>query len=197
MAILPAIVLCVSRELPWQVRGVLLGSSTLMIELAILAESRASVFAAMIGVAVLIGVHPDRLRVLGWLALAAIPAVIALPWLLDLFQLDAGRSAAEIPPLHRACVAMAITSALSLAVGLAGARLGSGFRLPERVRWGIGRALLGALALIILAGLVAVFRSDGGPGGFVNRRVDQLNAGTPDLASQGSRFGLNLGSGSR
>ena len=194
MAMLPAIVLCVSRDLPWQLRGVLLASSTLMIELAILAESRASLPAVLIGVALLIGLHPDRLRVLGWLGLAAIPAAIALPWLLDPFQLDAGRSAAEIPPLHRACVAMAITTALSLGVGLVAARLGSRLSLSQRVRTGISRALLGVLAVIILAGLVALFRSDGGPGGFINRRVDQLTAGTPDLASQGSRFGLNVSS---
>jgi hypothetical protein len=194
MATLPAIVLCVSRDLPWQFRGVLLGASTLMVELAILAESRASLPAMLIAVAVLVGLHPDRLRVVGWLALAAIPAVIALPWLLDPFQLDAGRSAAEIPPLHRACVAMAITTALSLGVGLAAARFGSGFSLPGRARTAISRALLAVLAVIILAGLVALFRSDGGPGGFINRRVDQLTAGTPDLASQGSRFGLNVSS---
>jgi O-antigen ligase/polysaccharide polymerase Wzy-like membrane protein len=194
MALLPAIVLCASRELPWQVRGVLLGFSTLMIELAILAQSRASMFGAIIAVAVLIGVHPERLRVFGWLTLAAIPALIVLPWLLDPFQLDAGRSAAEIPPLHRACVAMAITSTLSLAVGMLGARFGSGYELPDRVRWGVGRALLGAVALVILVGLVALFRSDGGPAGFVDQRVGQLTAGTPDLASQGSRFGLNVSS---
>jgi len=194
MATLPAIVLCVSRELPWQVRGILLGSSTLMLELAILAESRASVFAALIAVAVLIAVHPDRLRVLGWLTLAAIPALIALPWLLDVFQLDAGNSAAEIHPLHRACAAMAVTSALSVAVGLVGARFGSRFALPDRARTGISRALLGIVVAVLLVGLVALFRSDGGPGGFINRRVDQLTAGTPNLASQGTRFGLNVSS---
>jgi O-Antigen ligase len=194
MAMLPAVVLCVSRELPWQLRGVLLASTTLMIELAILAESRASLPAVMIALAVLIGLHPDRLRVLGWLALAAIPAAIALPWLLDPFQLDAGRSAAEIPPLHRACVAMAITTALSLGVGLAAAWFGPRFSLPQRPRTAISRALLVVLAVIVLAGIVALFRSDGGPGGFINQRVDQLSAGTPDFASQGSRFGLNVSS---
>jgi hypothetical protein len=194
MAMLPAIVLCASRELPWQVRGILLGASTLMLEIAILAQSRASVFAVLIAIAVLVGLHPDRLRVLGWLVLASVPAVIALPWLLDVFQLDAGNSAAEIPPLHHACVVMAITSALSIAVGCVGSRFGSGFELPNRVRTGIGRGLLAGLGLILLIGLVALFRTDGGPTGFVSRHVDQLTAGTPDLANQGSRFGLNVSS---
>src|SRR5262245_5302385 len=131
MATLPAIVLCVARDIPWWVRGFLLGASTLMIELAILAQSRASLFAIVIALAFLIGFHPDRLRVLGWLTLAAIPAAIALPWLLDPFQLDKGRSLAEIPPLHRACVAMALTTALSVGIGLAGAKLGSRVAAPQ------------------------------------------------------------------
>ena len=194
MALLPAIVLCTSRELSWQVRGILTGSSTLMIELAILAQSRASVFALAIAVAVLVIAHPDRLRVLGWLVLAAIPAAVALPWLLDVFQLDAGNSAAEIHPLHVACVAMAITTALSLGVGCLGARLGARYSLPDRARMGVGRGLLAALGVVLLVAVVALFRSDGGPGGFVNRHVDQLTAGTPNLASQGSRFGLNVSS---
>jgi hypothetical protein len=194
MATLPAIVLCAAREIPWPVRGVLLGFSTLMIELVILAESRASMFGVIVALAVLIAMHPERLRLIGWLTLASIPAVIALPWLLDVYQLDKGRSLAEIPPLHKACTAMAITSALSLAVGLVGTRLGAGFELPGRLRWGIGRVLLGGLALVIVAGLVALFRTDGGPGGFIDQRVDQLTAGTPNLVSQGSRFGLNVSS---
>ena len=41
---------------------------------------------------------------------------------------------------------------------------------------------------------MALFRSDGGPTGFVDQRVGQLTAGTPDLASQGSRYGLNVSS---
>lgn len=194
MALLPAIVLCTSRDFSWPVRGLLLGSSTLMIELAVLAQSRASVFAFVIAVAVLIIAHPDRLRVLGWLSLAAIPALVALPWLLDVFRSNAGNTVAEIHPLHRACVAIAITSAAGIAIGCIGARVGAGFSLPGRARAGISRGLLAALGVVLLVGLVALFRSDGGPSGFVNRRVDQLTAGTPNLESQGSRFGLNFSS---
>ena len=141
MALLPAIVLCASRELSWPVRGVLLGSSTLMIELAILAQSRASVFALVIAVAVLIIAHPDGLRVLGWLALAAIPAAIALPWLLDVFQRDA---ATPRPRSRR------FTRPASRWRSRRGERrgrvprcaAGAGFSLPDRARTGIGRGLL-------------------------------------------------------
>ena len=192
MAVLPTVVLAASRELHWSIRGGLLGAATLMIELAVLAQSRTSLFAAPIGVAILVAAHPNRLRVLGWLALSMIPAAVALPQLLDVFQRDAGNSAAEIPPLHHACVAIALTLALSTSVGLAVARFGSGFSLSNRARTGVGRTLLACLAVVLLAGFVALLRTDGGPGGFVSRHADQLTAGTPNLGANGTRFGLDV-----
>jgi hypothetical protein len=192
MAVFPAIVLAASRELPWAIRGVLLGAATLMIELGVLAQSRASLFAVPIGVAVLVAVHPHRLRILGWLTLSLIPAAIALPQLLDVFQRDAGNGPAEIPPLHHACVAIALTGVLSIAIGLAMARFGGEFSLSNRARNFVGRGLLACLAVVVLAGFAALLRADGGPGGFVSRHVNQLTAGSPDLASNGSRFGLDV-----
>jgi hypothetical protein len=130
--------------------------------------------------------------VLGWLALSLIPAAIALPQLLDVFQRDAGNSAAEIPPLHHACVAIALTTALSTAVGLVLARFGGGFSLSDRARTGVGRGLMAGLAVVLLAAFVALLRTDGGPGGFVSRHVDQLTAGTPNLGTNGTRFGFDV-----
>ncbi len=192
MALMPTIVLATSRELDWRLRGVLLGSATLMVELSVLAQSRASVFAIVIAIGVLVAAHPERLRVLGWLGMATAMTAIALPWLLEVFQMDAGNTAAEIPPIHHACVAMALTSALSIAVGLAAARLGRGFRLPERARSGIGWGLIACVGLVVLAGFVALLRTEGGPGGFVSRHIDELTQSSPNLIGQGSRFGLDV-----
>lgn len=192
MAIFPAVVLAISRELDWRIRGALIGTGTLMLELAILAESRGSFFAIVIGVAVLIAVYPDRIRLLGWLAMIVWPALIALPWLLDVFQSDASNTPATIPLLHHACVAMAITSAVGTAVACAAARLGRNLALPPRVRTGVSRGLLVCLAAILLAGVVTLARADGGPGGFVSSRVKELTAGSPDLNGRSSRFGIDL-----
>src|SRR3954447_19709833 len=54
MALLPTVLLAGSRLLDWRARGALVGAATLMIELAILAQSRTSVFALPIGIAVLL-----------------------------------------------------------------------------------------------------------------------------------------------
>ena len=192
LAVFPTIVLAASRELPWPIRGALLGAATLMVELAVLAQSRGSVFAVVVGVAVLVALHPHRLRALGWLALSLVPAAAALPQLLDVFQRGAGNSAAEIPVLHHACLAITLTTVLSIAIGLAAARLGMGVELPNRARIAIGRGLLTCLALVLIVGFVALLRADGGPGGFISRHVTQLTEGTPNLSSSGSRFGLDV-----
>src|SRR3954451_24867997 len=124
MALLPAIALAASKDLDWRIRGATIGAASLMLELAILAESRGSVFAVLLGVAVLIAVHPDRLRILAWLGLATLPALVALPWLLDVFRSDGGNSPATIPPLHHACVAIAITATAGSVAGCVAARAG-------------------------------------------------------------------------
>ena len=192
MALLPTVVLAASRDLDWRIRGVLIGAGSLMLELAILAQSRGSVFAAVLGVAVLIAVHPDRLRALGWLAMAVWPALVALHWLLGVFESDAGNTPAGIPPLHHACVAMAVTSIAGLAAGCIAARLGRGFELPVRWRNVISRGLIGSLAVALAVGAIALAQAKGGPGGFINSRVKELTAGSPNLEGSSSRFGLDL-----
>jgi O-Antigen ligase len=192
MALWPMLTLAASRDLDWRVRGFLLATSTLSIELAMLAQSRSSVFAVVAGAAVLVAAHPNRLRILGWLALAALPAAFALPWLLDVYQAEGGKTAESIPPLHAACRAMVVTSLLSLGVGFAAARAGRRFELAPVARRRIGSVLLAGLAVLALVGVFAISRSEGGPGGFFERHIDQLSAGTPDLTEEGSRFGFDL-----
>jgi hypothetical protein len=192
MAVWPLLVLAASRDLDWKIRGLMGAAATLCIELAVLAQSRGAVLAVVVGAAALVAVHPARLRILGWLALAAAPGAAALPWLLDVFQAGGENTSASIPPLHAACRAMAATTAVSAVVCLLAARAGMRVQLSSGARRVIGRGLLAYLAIALLAGGVALARSDGGPTGFVDRYGDELTAGTPDLTSQGSRFGFDL-----
>ncbi len=192
MAVWPMLVLAASRDVDWRLRGALLASATLSIELTILAQSRGSVFAVVIGAAALVAVHPARLRILGWLALSLAPAAIALPWLLDVFQAGGENTAASIPPLHAACRVIAATTVIALLVGLVTARAGNLIELTPGARQAIGRGLLACLAIALLGGALALARTEGGPVGFWERHTDELTAGTPDLNAEGSRFGLDL-----
>jgi hypothetical protein len=192
IGILPMMVLAISRDLDWRFRGALVGAATLSLELAVLSQSRAAAFMAVIGVATLIAFHPDRLRLLAWLLLAIVPAALALPWLLDVFQLDAGNTEASLTPLHTAAGAAAATAAFAAIAGSVAARAGPSVSVRPETQRVIGRALLAVVGVILLAGVIALARSDGGPTGFFSSHADELTAGTPDLSGQGTRFGLDL-----
>jgi hypothetical protein len=187
----PMLGLAVSRELDWRWRAVLTASATVAIELAMLSQSRAAPIAAVVALVVLLAFHPSRLRTVMWLAAMVVPAAIALPWLLDVFQHEGGNTASSIPPLHAACRAMAATAALSLVGGAVLARFEPELDFGEAGRT-TGRWVAIGLVAVALIGGGAFVAAKGGPGKLVDRVDDELTAGTPDLGSQGSRFGIDL-----
>jgi hypothetical protein len=194
IALWPMVGLAASRDLDWRWRAALTASATLAIELAVLSQSRAAPFAAVVALIVLLALHPSRLRTLMWFAAAALPAAMALPWLLEVFRHEGGNTAASIPPLHTACQAMATTTVISLIFGGLLARFE-----PELVFGEVasrrGRQAAVALAAVVVIGGGALVIAKGGPGKIADRASAELSAGTPDLASQGSRFGIDFRTG--
>lgn len=188
----PILALASSSQIDWRLRGALLGSATLALELAVLSQSRAAVFAAVFAVSVFVATHPSRLRALAWLLLAALPAAAALPWLLDVFQGGEGNTSASLPLLDTACAAIAVTSGLAVLLGCVAARREPQLALSPWARRRVGGALLGALGVLLLVGVISLARTEGGPIGFLERNADELTAGSPDLSSSGSRFGLDV-----
>lgn len=192
IALWPMIVLAGSREADWRLRGALIGTAALCIDLAVLAQSRSAVFAVAVGAVVLVAVHTDRLRMLLHLALAAIPAIAALPWLLDVFQANGADTAASLGPLHAACRAMAASILLGVLLGSAAAGLDRRVQVSRVAGKRIGWGLAVAAVLMAVVGTTAVLRAEGGLGGFLDRQEQDLTAGSPDLSGRGSRFGLDL-----
>jgi O-antigen ligase len=191
IALWPMLGLAASRSLHWGWRAALTASATVAIELVVLSQSRAAPFAAAIALIVLLSLHPARLRTLMWFAAVVVPAAIAVPWLLDVFQSEGGNTAASIPPLHAACRAMAATGGLSLVGGALLARFEPELDFGETGR-AVGRwVMVGVVAVALIAG-GAVVMAHGGPGKIADRVDNELSAGTPDLGSQGSRFGIDL-----
>ena len=192
ISIWPMLVLAASRDTDWRLRGVLIGTGALCLELAVLAQSRSAVFAIVAGAAVLIAAHSERLRMIAYLGLGVVPAALALPWLLDVYQAGGGDSEATLEPLRGACRAMALSILLGVLLGCTAARLDPRVRLSRRTARGIGWGLAAAAAAVVLAGAAVVLSSEGGLGGFLDRQSEELTAGSPDLSEQGSRFGLDL-----
>ncbi len=190
----PLLALAVRRSLPWALRALMVGGVTMLLELTVLSQSRGSVPAAVAALLVLILLSGRGLKVALFVALAAIPMIPAVPTLLHVFQHDAA-DAGAIPLLRDAADAIAVSSLGS--VVLAGLYLG----LVEprvsldrgTVSW-LSRATAVVAVLVVLVGGAAFVSSHGGPTGFVNQRLDELREGTPDLRSQGTRFGVNIGS---
>ena len=191
-AALPALALAAAPSFDWRLRGLLLGPTTLMLELAVLSQSRGSLFAVAVGLAVLLALHPARVRVLLWLGAALAPAALALPWLLAVYQEGGGNTAESLPSLHAAGAAMLATALLSAVIGLLLARRDPLIEISRGANRTAGLTLLGAAAAAALALTLAIGMSEGGVVGFIDRQTDELTAGSPDLSEEGSRFGLDL-----
>jgi hypothetical protein len=194
IALFPMLGMTASRDLDWRLRAALTAAATLAIELAVLAQSRASPFAGALALIVLLTLHPDRLRAFMWFGAAMIPAILALPWLLEVFRHEGGNTASSIPPLHTACQAMATTIVISLVCGGLLARFEPELALSEAAGR-TGRRLAMALAVVVVIGGGAVLIAKGGPAKIADKVGGELSAGTPDLGSQGSRFGVDLRTG--
>jgi O-antigen ligase len=179
----------------WELRALLAGAGTLLVELTVLSQSRASIPAIALAGLVFLALSRNRLRATVALVLVFLPALPALPTLLDVYHY--GNAAPGVVPLLRdAARAIAATAALSVVVGaLALGWVGPRLRLGPRTASRIGRVLAIAAALTVVAvGSVFVARH-GGPVGFVDQRIEEFGRiGYPDLRGQGIRYGVNVGS---
>lgn len=179
----------------WELRALLLGAGTVLLELALLAQSRASVAAFLLAGLAFLALSRERLRAAAALGLVALPALPALPVLLEVF--GHGEADASVVPLLRdAAVAIGATAVLSVvlaaaALGWVEPRLGLGRRTRAAIGWGL--AALAALAVVVPGSLLVA--RHGGPVDFVDQRVQEFTReGTPDLSGQAVRFGVNAGS---
>jgi hypothetical protein len=192
IAVPSCLVLAASPGLDWRLRGALFAAATLTLELAILAQSRTSVFAAAIAAVVLIAAHPTRLRVAVWLGAASLPALLALPLLLEVFQHGGGDTAASISPLRNAGWAMLLSTGGSFLIGAALARREPELAMSEQASGLVTRAVVGIGVIAVAVLSVLLITAEGGPTGFLDRQLDQLSAGSPDLSQEQSRFGLDF-----
>lgn len=190
----PTVILAAEGGLPWQLRALLIGSATMLIELAVLAQSRGSLPAAVAALVAFIAFSPRRLRAATYLGLAALPVLPALPPLLDVFQLGEG-GVGLVPLMRDAADAIIVSSLASVALAAlcirgVEAHIDLGRRrvvLIERVAGAI------VLAVVLVGGVLFVARQ-GGPVDFVDQRLSEFRQGeSPNLSGEGSRFGFNAG----
>lgn len=191
---IPALALITREEFQWPLRSALAASVTIAAGLTILTQSRGAVIAAVFGLLAVILLSRSRLGTLGWTVVALVPAILVTPLLLDVYSAASDGVDGAGDELRRAGGALIVAAAASAAVAALVSRSENRFALPPDLRRRVGTAVVAVAVLAVAVPTVAVVARDGGPASFLDRRIDELSAGTPEASQGGSRIGVNLGS---
>ena len=158
-AALPALYLASRREVPVALRGVFLAVTGVLAELALLTQSRASLIAVPVALALYFVTVPGRLRSALALALVSVAIVSVLPRLLDVYEviLDRGDAGDTLRDARAAIVRTAVVLfALGALVGLLDRRLEISSRISTIAARAAGGVVAVAAVLAIVVGFVAV-----------------------------------------
>lgn len=192
LAFWPLAYLAARRESPAVVRGGLLAAATALVELAILTQSRGSLFAVPVAVLAYLVLVPKRVRAACTLAVVGMIAFVARGELLDVFDpVRTGEGAAAA--IHSALGAIGISAAVVFVlwtlVALGDRRVEASPRLVRAVN--IAAAALAVAALVV--GATALALANPGPRERLSNAWRDFKAGYPEETSA-SHFSLGLGS---
>jgi O-antigen ligase len=195
MAFWPALLLARSERLWWGLRGVLAGGAVLLGAVALLSQSRGSVYATPVMLVLVFALIPRRVRTFVVLLPVAVGLGAIVPTLLRVGErLEHGGAGAARAALHGATVA---TFAAALAVGLvvAGGAALESRRPPSPATAARARRWVGAVALL---GLVAVLAGGWAAAGDPLTRLEHgwqtFKGGYAADATTGNRLVSGLGS---
>ncbi len=198
MAFWPALLLARSERLPWALRGLLAGGAVVLADLALLSQSRGSLYATGAMIALVFALWPARLRTFATAAPIALAIGVTAPIVLRVGD----RIKAEQSPhaaVHAAVIAMFTAALLTgLAVALVAAfesRRDLSERVARGVRRGVAAAAVATLLLVIVGGLVAAGAGVGGnPVTRIRHGWESFEGGYSTSATGGSRLLSGLGS---
>jgi O-antigen ligase len=184
------------RELPWPARGLLLASAGVCLEVALLAQSRASLVAVPVAALLALAVTPGRIRLLLSFAVTGLAAFVARGPMLDVYPArydDRTLDAALSGSLRSVTITAGVLAALGAAIALADRRL----ELSERTRRRAGLAVAAACVVATIAAAIAIVVAYGNPIDRVQHAWDDFTAVHGDesyLDAGDSRFSGGLGS---
>jgi hypothetical protein len=193
MAFWPALLLTRERRLPWGLRGVLAGGAVLLAEVALLSQSRGSLYATPVMLILVFALLPGRTRTFAVLVPIAAGIGAAAPAVLRVG--DDLRHEAVVPAtLHSATIAMfAAALAVGLVVGLGAAmegRLTLSEGAAKRLAGGVRAAAVTLLVVVLAGGLVAA----GNPVTRIEKGWQSFKGGYGDGIGSSSRLVSGLGS---
>jgi tetratricopeptide (TPR) repeat protein len=154
MAFWPALLLARSERLPWALRGVLAGATVLLAEVALLSQSRGSLYATPVMLLLVFALFPARTRTFVVLLPVVAGIAAAAPAVLRVGN-DLHDGAVGLATLHHAIALIFIASAaVTLVVGC-GARIETRLTLTVDLASRM-RRIVGAVAAATLVAAVAV-----------------------------------------
>ena len=193
MAFWPALLLARSERLPWAVRGLLAGGAVLLAEVALLSQSRGSLYAMPVMLALVFALLPGRTRTFAVLVPVAAGIGAAAPAVLGVGDhlKDGAVTAAALHSATTATFAAAIASGLLVALAAA-VETRHRFSQASLTRMRIGVRAIAILILIAVVGggLVAA----GNPVTRIRNGWDSFKGGYAANSATGSRLISGLGS---
>jgi tetratricopeptide (TPR) repeat protein len=193
MAFWPALLLARSKEVPWAARGALAGGAVLLADVALLSQSRGSVYATAVMLIGVFALLPGRTRTFATLVPVAFGIGVTTPLVLrvgDRIQ-DGGDAHAAMRvatlAMFAAAVAIGLTVALAAAVE---SRRSFSADTAQKIKRGVSGLAIATLLAIVGAGLLAF----GNPVRQVRHGWDSFKAGYSASATTGNRLVSGLGS---
>ncbi len=193
MAFWPALLLARSERLAWWLRGLLAGGAVLLADVALLSQSRGSLYATPVMLVLVFALIPARTRTFALLVPVAAGVVAAAPAVLRVGDhLQAGAVVASTT--HHAIVATFLAAAVVgvvVAVGaLVESRLARSTTRAGTVHRALAATAVATLALILVGGAVAV----GNPVSRLEHAWHTFKVGYAANSQTGSRLVSGLGS---
>jgi tetratricopeptide (TPR) repeat protein len=192
MAFWPALLLARERGLPWGLRGVLAGGAVLLAEVALLSQSRGSLYATPVMLVLVFALIPARPRTFAVLVPVAAGIAAAAPSVLHVGDRLSNAGAVMPATLHAATRTMFVAAVAVGVVVALGAALDA--RLDERTRARARRAVavlaLATLLAVIAGGLAAA----GNPITRLEKGWHSFKGGYSSQISGGGHLTSGLGS---
>ncbi|HEV2922623.1 MAG TPA: O-antigen ligase family protein [Solirubrobacteraceae bacterium] len=195
MAFWPAALLARSERLPWGLRGLLAGGAVLLAEVALLSQSRGSLYAMAVMIVLVFALLPRRLRTFAALAPVGLATLAAAPSVLNVGDNRRPNGEVIASTLHHA---IAVSFAAALIAGLvvaAASAIESRARFAPssvaKVRRGTAALALASLVAVVAGGLIAA----GDPITRVEHGWRSFKGGYATNSTSGSRLVSGLGSG--
>ncbi|HEX5851548.1 MAG TPA: O-antigen ligase family protein, partial [Solirubrobacteraceae bacterium] len=195
MAFWPALLLARGERLPWALRGLLAGGAVLLAEVALLSQSRGSLYATPVVAVLVFALLPERVRTFALCVPVAAGIGVAAPIVLRVGDRlrDGNATHATVHSATTAMFLAAVAVALAVALGAAiEARLRA--RPTPTLRRRLGRGFAGLAVAALLAGLLGGLAVAGHPVTRVESAWHSFKGGYGQGDSSSSRLVSGLGS---